>query len=337
MNGKSAGRRAWWRPPVSWKILVPTVAALGLGIGGAVAAASIPGSDGTITGCYLTPSGAQESEQPPGELRVIDPSDTTESNPAVSTCTTGEATLTWNQQGQTGATGPPGPAGTAGTPGTPGTAGAAGAPGATGPQGAQGPAGGVSASPGSNSDVIMELTPSNANLGGLNSVPVGESQVSGSQNQEFNLTSFDLGVANTLNIGSATTGAGAGKVTFQPFTVTKTVDKYSSDLFLDLAAGTRVTSAEIIVRKADASGTATPVAQYLMKDVLITSLHVSGTPKQTTETLQGEYGAIQFVFYGQKTDGTTGPVSTGGWNQVKNTSVPTAIAGLTSKRHRRRR
>jgi type VI secretion system Hcp family effector len=308
-------------------VLVPTVAALGLGIGGAVAAASIPGSDGTITGCYQTPSGAQESEQPPGELRVIDPSDTTESDPAVSTCTSGEATLTWNQQGPpgvTGATGPQGPTGPAG---------------ATGATGAQGPAGGVSASPGSNSDVIMELTPSNANLGGLNSVPVGESQVSGSQNQEFNLTSFDLGVANTLNIGSATSGAGAGKVTFQPFTVTKTVDKYSSDLFLDLAAGKRVTSAEIIVRRADATGTATPVAQYLMKDVLITSLHVSGTAKQTTETLQGEYGAIQFVFYGQATDGTTKPVSQGGWSQVTNSQTPNIpvnqIGSSSSKRHRR--
>ena len=327
MNGKSVRRRARWRPPVSWKVLVPTVAALGLGIGGAVAAASIPGSDGTITGCYLTPSGAQESEQPPGELRVIDPSDTTESDPAVSTCTSGEATLTWNQQGPpgvTGATGPQGPTGPAG---------------ATGATGAQGPAGGVSASPGSNSDVIMELTPSNANLGGLNSVPVGESQVSGSQNQEFNLTSFDLGVANTLNIGSATSGAGAGKVTFQPFTVTKTVDKYSSDLFLDLAAGKRVTSAEIIVRRADATGTATPVAQYLMKDVLITSLHVSGTAKQTTETLQGEYGAIQFVFYGQATNGTTKPVSQGGWSQVTNSQTPNIpvnqIGSSSSKRHRR--
>jgi type VI protein secretion system component Hcp len=327
MNGKSAGRRAWWRPPVSWKILVPTVAALGLGIGGAVAAGSMD-SDQTITGCYLTPGATYtEGGGEIGSLRVINqPSELTDTaDPGATSCGDGEATITWDEQGVPGATGPQGDTGPQG------------AQGVQGPQGQTGPAGGVSASPGSNTDVIMELTPSNANLGGLNSVPVGESQVSGSQNQEFNLTSFDLGVANTLNIGSATSGAGAGKVTFQPFTVTKTVDKYSSDLFLDLAAGTRVTSAEIIVRKADASGTATPVAQYLMKDVLITSLHVSGTPKQTTETLQGEYGAIQFVFYGQKTDGTTGPVSTGGWNQVKNTSVPTAIAGLTSKRHRHRR
>ncbi len=318
------GRRVWRGLPVSWKVLVPAVAALGLGIGGAVAAASIPSSNGTITGCYVTPT--SDSDSPVGSLRVIDPSDTTESDPAVSTCTDGEATITWNQQGQPGPQGPPGQNGTNGQNGQ------------NGQNGATGPAGGVSASPGSNTAVIMELTPSNANLGGLNSIPVGESQVSGTQNQEFNVTSFDLGASSpTLNIGSQSTGAGAGKVTFQPFTVTKTVDRYSSDLFLDLAAGKALASAEIIVRKPDATGTATPVAQYLMKDVLLTSVHVSGTANKTTETIQGEYASIQFVFYGQNPNGSTAPVSAGGWSQVKNTSVPVIGVSPTSKRHRRRR
>ena len=241
--------------------------------------------------------------------------------------------------GAAGATGPTGPQGPQGPQGPAGPTGATGAPGPQGPQGPQGstgPAGGVSASSGSNDDVIMELTPTNANLGGLKSVPVGESQVSGLQNQEFNVTSFDLGASAPINIGSQSSGAGAGKATFQPFTVTKTVDKYSSDLFLDLTQGAHLASAEIIVRKADASGMADPVAQYVMKDVAISDIHISGTAKQTTETIQGEYGAIQFVFYGQMSNGTTAPVSQGGWNQIQNTSVPTAVS-ITSKRHRRRK
>jgi type VI protein secretion system component Hcp len=321
------GRRVWRGLPVSWKVLVPAVVALGFGVGGAVAAGSI-GSNGTITGCYVTPT--SDSDSPVGSLRVIDPSDTTDSNPQFTQCTQGEATITWNQQGQPGPQGPPGQNGTNGQNGQ------------NGATGGTGPAGGVSASPGSNTAVIMELTPSNPNLGGLNSIPVGESQVSGSQNQEFNVTSFDLGASSpTLNIGSQSTGAGAGKVTFQPFTVTKTVDRYSSDLFLDLAAGKALASAEIIVRKPDATGTATPVAQYLMKDVLLTSVHISGTAKNTTETIQGEYAAIQFVFYGQTKSGTTEPVSSGGWSRVTNSQTPTptivpVVGGATSKRHRRR-
>jgi type VI protein secretion system component Hcp len=323
------GRRGWRDLRVSWKVLVPTVAALGLGIGGAVAAASIPSSNGTITGCYVTPNGVGDSDSPVGSLRVIDPSDTTDSNPQFTGCTQGEATITWNQQGP------------AGPQGIPGQNGMNGMNGQNGQNGATGPAGGVSASPGSNTAVIMELTPMNANLGGLNSIPVGESQVSGTQNQEFNVTSFDLGASSPglLNIGSATTGAGAGagagKVTFQPFTVTKTLDKYSSDLFLDLAAGKALASAEIIVRRPEGNGTATPIAQYLMKQVVITNVHVSGTANKTTETIQGEYGSIQFVFYGQKPDGSTAPVSSGGWSQVKNASQPVIGVSITSKRHRR--
>jgi type VI protein secretion system component Hcp len=324
------GRRVWRGLPVSWKVLVPAVVALGFGVGGAVAAGSI-GSNGTITGCYLTPAGAISNEdQTVGALRVINQPDeiTDTTDPDATSCeSVSEDTVTWNQQGPTGPQGSPGQNGLNGQ---------------NGATGGTGPAGGVSASPGSNTAVIMELTPSNPNLGGLNSIPVGESQVSGSQNQEFNVTSFDLGASSpTLNIGSQSAGAGAGKVTFQPFTVTKTVDRYSSDLFLDLAAGKALASAEIIVRKPDATGTATPVAQYLMKDVLLTSVHISGTAKNTTETIQGEYAAIQFVFYGQTKSGTTEPVSSGGWSRVTNSQTPTptivpVVGGATSKRHRRR-
>jgi type VI secretion system secreted protein Hcp len=322
------GRRVWRGLPVSWKVLVPTVAALGLGIGGAVAAASIPSSNGTVTGCYLTPAGAvsNEDDLPVGSLRVINqPDEVTDTTDADATsCETGsEDTVTWNQEGPQGATGATGATGPQGPQGSPGAT------------GATGPAGGVSAGPGSNTDVIMELTPSNPNLGGLNTVPLGESQVSGSQNQEFDVTTFDLGVTNTLNVGTQSAGAGAGKVTFQPFTVTKTVDRYSSNLFLTLAAGKALASAEIIVRKAGPNGTADPVVQYLMKQVLITDIHISGTAKQTTETIQGEYGAIQFVYYGQSNNGTVQPVSSGGWNRVTNQSSP-VLGGVTSKRHRHR-
>ena len=122
MNGKSVGRRASWRPLVSWKVLVPTVAALGLGVGGAVAAGAV-GSDPTITGCYLTPGATYtEGGGEIGSLRVINqPSELTDTaDPGATSCGDGEATITWDQQGVPGATGPQGD---------------------TGPQGPQGPAG----------------------------------------------------------------------------------------------------------------------------------------------------------------------------------------------------
>jgi type VI secretion system secreted protein Hcp len=85
------------------KIALPTVAALG--VGGAFAAAAIPGPDGTITGCYKADGGQA------GNLRVVDDG---------AACAKGETRIKWNQKGvpgepgKTGAQGPTGPQGPAG-------------------------------------------------------------------------------------------------------------------------------------------------------------------------------------------------------------------------------
>src|SRR5882762_4141589 len=62
------------------QIALPTAAALGAGA--AVAVGSIPGGDGTIAGCYASSTGAtlswenSRAIEPPGALRVIDPTNT---------------------------------------------------------------------------------------------------------------------------------------------------------------------------------------------------------------------------------------------------------------------
>ena len=77
------------------------VTALIISLGG-VAVAAIPGSDGTIEGCY-NPSGAK----PPYALSVVD-------NP--SDCASPSVLLPFAQHGPTGATGALGPAGASGEP-----------------------------------------------------------------------------------------------------------------------------------------------------------------------------------------------------------------------------
>jgi len=50
--------------------------------------------------------------------------------------------------------------------------------------------------------------------------PVAQmSCTSSASNITFNVSYFDLGVTETVNIGSASGGAGAGKATFQPLVV----------------------------------------------------------------------------------------------------------------------
>jgi hypothetical protein len=109
-------------------VVLGVVAAIGVF---GVAAAAIPGGNGTVSGCYNTSTGA---------LRVID-------REAGATCAAGETAISWSQRGPTGpkgatgARGPTGPAGPAGAKGATGPAGPKGTDGSRGPTGPAGPKG----------------------------------------------------------------------------------------------------------------------------------------------------------------------------------------------------
>ena len=238
-----------------------------------------------------------------GSLRIIDP--------AATSCTTGETTIAWNEQGPRVR------------------------PGRRAPRvprvrrvqlvrrgrRARPPVSSIASA-----DITMVLTPT-GNLGQRNPTPVGETtQKNAGATKAFDLSSFTLDAQNSLAIGSATAGAGAGKVSFQGFSFTKPLDKYSAQLFQDLASGTRIASVEIIVRKPGNDGMDDPIVQYLLKNVGLTNIHISGASKNATETVQGAFQAISFVLYGQNSNGTTPVTSTGGWSQV--TNQPVTIPGL---------
>ena len=296
---EASGRRRW-RVSRSLKVLVPTVAALGAGA--ALAVGQIPGSGNTFTGCVLT---NDDFTVPLGSLRVLDPSVSGDTE-----CTTGEEQISWNQQGPTGPQGPAGPTG---------------ATGAAGATGATGPAGSVQVSSGPGADIFMYLAPTN-DLGKLS----GESgdQLTPSKTKAFELSSFTLDASNPISIGSATTGAGAGKVKFEPFQFVKPVDKYTAELFQDLSSGTKIPSIEIVVRRPGDNGLENPLIQYMLKPVILTNLHISGESRSATETIQAEFGAVQFAVYAQKPNGQSTVTSTGGWNQITN-KPDTTIGGLS--------
>ena len=62
---------------------------------------------------------------------------------------------------------------------------------------------------------------------------------------------------------------------------------------------------------------------------------MSGDANKATETIQGEFGAIQFVLYGQSNNGTTSVSSAGGWSQVTNS--PVTIPGIGTVRDVKKR
>ncbi len=302
----TAGARRRSRKPLM--VVLPTVAALGAGA--AVAVGSIPSSDGTITGCYQTIDQSTDGNPatPYGTLRVIDPSNTTATNPQDNSCESGtEQTVTWNQQGPRGQQGPPGQNGAQGTQG------AQGEKGARGPAGESGSVGGES-SP--SSELFLSLTGVN------NGKPLPGASPNDSKNPaEIPLQAFSINTAASSTIGSSSTGAGAGKVNLATFEVVKRVDNTSPALFADLVKGGRVKEAIITVDRREAGGKLAKVAEYKLDTVFIKGINDSGSGNSTQETITGEYASIGFGVSTQKPNGTTGNTISSGWNRVQNTST----------------
>jgi type VI secretion system secreted protein Hcp len=296
------------------KIVLPTVAALGAGA--AVAVGSIPSSNGTITGCYqtVTQYAFEDSPTTPyGTLRVIDPSQapttgTSTVSPEVYSCISGqEATITWNQQG------PQGPQGQQGAQGAQGPQGQPGAQGAQGAQGPQGPSGTVGVQGGGNSQIFLKLD-------GI----TGESTKKGHPG-EIELGSFDLHMeGGGGSIGSATSGAGAGKVgtlKVATFSFVKAVDKTSPTLFLDLASGKIIKSADITVyRNSSKTGMPVELAAYSLTDVVITHIEDASSSLKPTETIDGKFAKIEYTAFTQNSNGSVSK-TTQGWNLVTNKSA----------------
>ncbi len=137
------------------------------------------------------------------------------------------------------------------------------------------------------------------------------------------IKSFSLGISNTINIGSQSSGAGAAKAQLHEFTVSKAIDKVSPTLLQLAGSGGHISQMDLYLRKAD-GGTKGGLVflQYTFKLVYVATIDWSGdegdeVPK---EDVTFKYGALEIQFTGQKTNGQKGSTTTGKWNQVTNNS-----------------
>ena len=81
--------------------------------------------------------------------------------------------------------------------------------------------------------------------------------VSGGQltyGQIFEIEDYSFDIEQTLNIGSQSGGAGAGKVTFNPFSITRKIDAASPMLFQMACAGTPFQTVYLALRKSVGAG-----------------------------------------------------------------------------------
>jgi len=142
----------------------------------------------------------------------------------------------------------------------------------------------------------------------------------------FEIKEFSFGIENTLNITSASSGAGAGKADFKEFTIKKQTDKASPILACTCGKGGHYEKVELKLRKSGAKGGNTSGDVYLAYDfklVAVKSVEWSGSSGDDVpeETVVFEYGALKIGYKPQNKDGTLGKLVERSWNKVTNSAT----------------
>ncbi|MGI4864587.1 MAG: type VI secretion system tube protein Hcp [Janthinobacterium lividum] len=126
---------------------------------------------------------------------------------------------------------------------------------------------------------------------------------------------YSASVEQTLNIGSQSTGAGAGKITFNPFAITRYLDAMSPLLLQASASGTPYKTAEIFF----VSTQNTILSKQTYKLVAVkTAAWAADGGSAVVETITFEYGGMVMTINKQNPDGKPNGVSQTGWNRIKN-------------------
>ena len=148
-----------------------------------------------------------------------------------------------------------------------------------------------------------------------NIVPVAN--VLDKDNAQFiHVTDYSSDIEQELNIGSQSSGAGAGKIKFNPFKITKYIDAVPPALFLDAASGKAFKTAEVFF--IGAKNIVQVIQTYKLVAVKTVSWSAASAQPGMIETLTFEYGG-QFVTVNQHgPDGEISNVLQEGWNSVKN-------------------
>jgi type VI secretion system secreted protein Hcp len=147
----------------------------------------------------------------------------------------------------------------------------------------------------------------------------GESANKGHE-KEIALDSYSFGLSNST-ISSATGGAGAGKVKFNEFKITKHIDKSSPIFFSYAANGKHIPEVKLSVRKA---GGEAPQDFYIVKltDVIISSYNQDGSSQNgITDQISFNFAKIDITYKPQSARGDFLPAVQSGWDLKANKSL----------------
>lgn len=141
----------------------------------------------------------------------------------------------------------------------------------------------------------------------------------------FEIKDFSFGVENPTTIGSATGGAGAGKIKFNEFTIKKTTDSASPAFFRNCAAGAHYKKVVLEMRKAggDVGTAGKAFLTFYFETVFTTKIDWTGPGDEgPEESITFVYGKLVVQYWPQKQTGEQDAAAAAklirGWNQVTN-------------------
>lgn len=162
--------------------------------------------------------------------------------------------------------------------------------------------------------------------------PMGETKdsvYSAKTHPAFEIKDFSFGIENPTTIGSATGGAGAGKIKFNEFTIKKTSDRASPDFFKNCCAGAHYEYVIIEMRKAggDPNTAGKPFLRFRFATVFTTKIDWSGPGDEgPEESITFVYGILGVKYTEQSATGAQAKESMAGWDQVTNVDAAQFVA-----------
>lgn len=139
--------------------------------------------------------------------------------------------------------------------------------------------------------------------------------------QQFSeVLTYSGSVEQTFAMSSQSSGAGAGKISFNPFVITKRLDAMSPLLFQASATGTAYKTAEIIFVSAGADQSFI-LSKLVYKMVAVKTVSwAAGEDDRVLETIAFDYGGLFVAVNKQSPDGRVSAATQAGWNRIKNMS-----------------
>jgi type VI secretion system secreted protein Hcp len=133
------------------------------------------------------------------------------------------------------------------------------------------------------------------------------------------LPDYSFDVAQLTGTGSAPgTGAGAGKITLDPLSITRPVDVVSPQLFTACAVGTPFQQLNLMLVRSGTGSALAAFLQFTFKVVMVQTISWSHDDESPREAVTFAYGGLQIRYRQQTSSGSLGKPVVAGWDGVRN-------------------